>query len=281
MKVAVAIPTYNAENGCWGEVLQAVEQQDFACDIKLIVDSGSSDQTCAVAERYGWKCIRIRKEKFDHGGTRRKIVKYLYRKQFDTVVLMTQDVVLSRPDSLRNLVKFLHQNSLAGCYGRQLSGNCGSLHKWQRERCYPENSSVKTKADISSLGLMTAFFSDAFGAWNIPLIMKYGAFPDAEFGEDTLLAGKLILEGHSLGYCAEAECHHEHKDDWRTLWIRGRQVGEMHRKEAWLIKTFGMPVTKQKDGKNPPLPLRALFSFCIKSAGYVFGKFISSKSRKV
>ena len=276
MKVAIAIPTCNAENGCWENVLQAIEQQDLVCDLKLIVDSASTDNTCSLAEKSGWKCIRIKREKFDHGGTRRKIVKYLHRKQFDTVVFMTQDVVLNKPDSLRKLVEFLHQNSLAGCYGRQLSGNCGSLHKWQRERCYTEESQIRTKENIRELGLMTAFFSDAFGAWNISTILKYGAFPDTDFGEDTLLAGKLILEGHAIGYCAAAECLHEHSDDWRTLWVRGRQVGEMHRKESWLLQTFGIPNLKKKNGKNASFPPEALFSFAIKTAGYLFGKYFPS-----
>ena len=275
MKIAIAIPTLNACSGPWETVLQAIEKQDIAVDYKLVVDSGSSDETCEFASRNGWNCIRIRKSKFNHGGTRRKIVSFLSRKQIDIVVFMTQDVVLSKPDSLRNLVSFLRENKLAGCYGRQRSENCGSLHGWQREMCYTATSCIKTKAVVPVMGLMAAFFSDAFGAWDIATIMKYGSFPDADFGEDTLLAGKLILNGESLGYCAEAECLHEHQDDWKTLWSRGRQVGLLHKQEPWLLKSFGKPSVKHGGKRGPHLPLRALISFVIKGLGYFSGRYFS------
>lgn len=275
MKTAIAIPTFNACSGDWERILQAIDEQNFAPDFKLIVDSESSDETCTAARQHGWNCIKIRKSKFKHGGVRRKIVKLLFRKKFDVVIFMTQDVLLSSPDSLRQLVTFLQEENLAGCYGRQRSENCGSLHRWQRETCYPAESCIKNKEQISELGLMTAFFSDAFAAWDIGKIMKYGAFPDAQFGEDTLLAGKLILNGEAVGYCAGAECLHEHQDDWKTLWTRGWQVGELHKKESWLLKEFGAPSVTRKNRKRHPLPFKAWLSFAIKSFGYLSGRFFS------
>ena len=273
MKTAIAIPTLNASGGCWQQVLRAVDAQDLQPELKLIVDSGSEDGTCESAREHGWVCLKIHRRKFDHGGTRSRIVKLLHGKKFDAVVFLTQDVVLNRPDSLRKLIECLEKTGAAGCFGRQLSEHSGSLHEWQRKRCYPAESYVRTLADAEKYGMMTAFFSDAFGAWNIPLIAKYGAFPETEFGEDALLAAKVLLNGESIAYCAEAECLHEHRDEIPVLWSRGRMVGKFHRTHRWLLKSFGMPKMK-KEGKSEGVPVKALFSLAVKTAGYVCGRFL-------
>ena len=274
MKSALVIPTCNACGKCWEQLLQSVEMQTFKPDLKLIVDSESIDNTIGFACKAGWITLSIRREKFNHGATRRKIVKLLHRKGFDTVILMTQDVILKRSDSLRELVDFMQKNSLAGCYGRQFSFRGNTLDQWQRNRCYPDKSTVKSLSDAQSDGLMTVFFSDAFAVWNIPVILKYGGFPDAEFGEDTLLAAKLLLNGEKTGYCAEAESIHEHQDSWSALWSRGCQIGRLHRRNSWLLREFGRPNLKTHSRKADPVPWNSLFSLGIKTAAYLSGRFL-------
>jgi rhamnosyltransferase len=273
MKIALAIPTCNACGKCWNELLDSVDMQTLQPEWKLIVDSSSSDQTVPSALSRGWKCIPIRKEKFNHGGTRRKITKYLARRGFDLVIFMTQDVVLSSPDSLQKLVDYLESNFLAGCYGRQRSLHGKTYDRWQREHCYSGESFICSREDIPEDGLSAAFFSDAFAVWKIPVILKYGAFPDTEFGEDTLLAAKLLMNGEKTGYCAGAECIHEHEDSFSGLWTRGYQVGQMHRKNPWFLKTFKI-VAGNKNPVKKKIPFSLYLPLAVKTAGYIFGRFL-------
>ena len=274
MKIALAIPTFNACGNCWDQLLKSVEFQTLQPDLKLIIDSSSTDQTVPLARNAGWSVLSIRKEEFNHGGTRRELIKYLHRKGYDAAILMTQDVILKRNDSFRKLVDFLQKNKLAGCCGRQISYRKNTLEQWQRSRCYPENSRINQLQDAEKNGLMTAFFSDAFAVWDIPVIMKYGAFPDTDFGEDTLLAANLLIHGEKTGYCAEAECIHEHCETLFSLWKRGVQIGKMHRKNPWFLKTFGKPAIPEKSKRGNRLAGKALIQFAAKSAGYLWGKTI-------
>ena len=270
MKTAVAIFSCNAvERGVWNEVLDAVEKQDFRPDERLVVDSASDDRTVPVAIERGWKSMRVRREDFDHGLTRNRIVRNLQARGFDAVVFLSQDVILASPDALGKIVGFLRDRAVVGCYGRQIDTRPHSLEGWQRERCYPEVSAVKTLADVPKLKLMTPFCSNAFAAWKIDEVIDRGGFPGASFGEDMLFAAKVIEGGGAIGYCAEAAAIHEHPEDLRSLFRRGKAVGDFHRFHPELLRRFGAPA-------RPPLGAEFRFvaaKFLAKSLGYVWGRF--------
>ncbi|MBO7089159.1 MAG: glycosyltransferase family 2 protein, partial [Lentisphaeria bacterium] len=169
MKTAVVVPTLNAvKRGFWYELLRAIAEQRLQIDLELVVDSESSDQTVDLASALGWKCLRHHRGKFNHGRTRARIVRYLASKGFDTVIFLSQDVVLSEPDTLKKLTDYLWKHpEISGCCGKQISLHEKTLNAWQRERCYPNVSRIRTAADIQRDGLMAAFFSNAFAAWKI------------------------------------------------------------------------------------------------------------------
>ena len=131
MKCAVVIPALNAvRRGFFRNVLSSLEAQTFHFDLKVIVDSASADQTRALAEAYGWKCIGIRRKNFNHGLVRTRMLRYLHGRGFDTVVFLSQDVVPTAPDTLEKLIHFLWDHDIAGCYGRQISLHEHSLNAW-------------------------------------------------------------------------------------------------------------------------------------------------------
>ena len=266
MKTAIAIFTCNAVGrGVWDKVLDAVDRQDFKPDERIVVDSASDDRTVPMALERKWKVMRIRREDFDHGLTRNRILRNLQARGFDAAVFLSQDAILSSPDALGHLVDFLRDRPVAGCYGRQLDTRRHSLEGWQRERCYPETSQVKTIADAPRLKLLTPFCSNAFAAWKIAEVLDRGGFPETRFGEDMLFAATVIGEGGAIGYCAEAAAVHEHPEDLRSLFRRGRAVGEFHRRHPELLRRFGAP-------ERPPLGGGFGFilpKFLVKSFGYV------------
>ena len=244
MRFALVIPACNAvDRGVWEETLAAVEKQDRRPDARIVLDSGSSDRTAQLARDRNWRVIRIRRKKFDHGLTRGRIVRWLRHRGFDAVVFMSQDVVLASPDALGKLVDYLRDHTVTGCYGRQIGRRDSTLGAWQRKRCYPDRSQIKTLADVPRLKLMTAFCSNAFAAWKTAEVLAAGNFPRAKFGEDMLLAAAVLERGDAIGYCAEAVAVHEHPETLPELFRRGKAVGDLHREHPELLRRFGRPGT--------------------------------------
>ncbi len=272
MKTAVVVPTLNAvKRGFWYELLRAIAEQQLQIDLKLIVDSDSSDQTVELAVAHGWKCLRHDRRNFNHGTTRARIVRYLASKGFDTVIFLSQDVVLSEPGTLKKLTDFLWKHpEISGCCGKQISLHEKTLNAWQRERCYPNVSRVKSAADIQRDGLMAAFFSNAFAAWKVQDLIRFGNFPKTDFGEDMLLAAHILENGGSIGYCAEAIAIHEHSNAPSELFRRGWQIGTFHRLNPDLLKRFKNSSVKVAR-KN--IPAGVVIPLAIKAAGYCSARF--------
>src|SRR5690349_20655988 len=68
--VTVAIPTLNA-GANFAETLAAVRNQRIERGLQLLIcDSGSSDETVAIARAHDAQVITIPRERFSHGGTR-------------------------------------------------------------------------------------------------------------------------------------------------------------------------------------------------------------------
>lgn len=259
MKTALIIPTLNADrDDCWKRILNAVDAQTFVPDLKLVIDSSSGDMTRILARDCGWNVLRIRRERFNHGGTRNRIIRLLNHRGFDAVVFLSQDVELCSPDSLKNLLTFLWSHDIAGCYGRQIAGDPRSFEAWQRRICYPEQSHINSLESEFPF-----FFSDAFAAWKVKEVLRHGNFPVCKFGEDTLLASQIIRGGGRTGYCAEAVGRHEHPETVLSLFRRGFEVGELHGAHPELR---GFHATRVR------LPLRLIFPFAVKAAGYVMGR---------
>ena len=273
MKTAVVVPTLNAvKRGFWYELLRAIAEQRLQIDLKLVVDSESTDQTVELASALGWKCLRIHRRNFNHGATRARIVRYLASKGFDTVIFLSQDVVLSEPDTLKKITGFLWNHpEISGCCGKQISLHEKTLNAWQRERCYPNISRVKTAADIPRDGLMAPFFSNAFAAWKIRDLIQFGNFPTTDFGEDTLLAARILENGGSIGYCAEAIAIHEHSNAPFELFRRGWQIGSFHRLNPELLQRFKNASVNKLARKN--IPVSIIVPLAVKAAGYCSARF--------
>lgn len=272
MKTAVVVPTLNAvKRGFWYELLRAIAEQRLQIDLKLIVDSYSSDQTVELASALGWKCLRLHRRNFNHGGTRARIVRYLASKGFDTVIFLSQDVVLSEPDTLKKLTDYLWKHpEISGCCGKQISLHEKTLNAWQRERCYPNVSRIRTAADIPRDGLMAAFFSNAFAAWKIQDLIRFGNFPETDFGEDMLLASHILENGGATGYCAEAIAIHEHSNAPFELFRRGWQIGNFHRLNPDLLRRYKNSSVRIAR-KN--IPAAIVVPLAIKAAGYCSARF--------
>ncbi|HET7480360.1 MAG TPA: glycosyltransferase family 2 protein [Rubrobacteraceae bacterium] len=118
LQVSVVIPTYNAGSG-FEELLRRISAQkgDFEREL-ILIDSGSTDGTVELAERYGAVVRRVPQEDFNHGATRNLGISHARGRY---VALTVQDAVPLDESWLAAMVENLERDErVAVVYGRHV-----------------------------------------------------------------------------------------------------------------------------------------------------------------
>lgn len=235
--VSIIIPTYNAGKEFENLALM-IKTQTANIRQVLVIDSSSADETVKIANKYNFTVEIIPKTEFGHGKTRQYA---LEKVKTEIVVFLTQDALLYDEFSIENLVRCLiSDEKIAAVYGRQMPyENTGILGRFARLYNYPTISKINNFDDRKIRGLKTAFLSDSFSAYKRMPLNKIGGFPDVNFGEDTFVAAKLLMNGYKTAYCADAKVYHSHDYSLYQEYVRNREIGKFHRQEKWLLETFG------------------------------------------
>ena len=132
----------------WQDALHLVKP-----DTVLVVDSSSTDETVPLALQEGYRVHRISRSEFNHGRTRQLAVEML--DNIDIVVMLTQDALLDKPDSLGNIVSSFENEKVGVAYGRQLPRRgAGSSEAHARLFNYPPDSRLKKLEDAPVLGVV-------------------------------------------------------------------------------------------------------------------------------
>ena len=236
--IALVIPTRNAAEYL-KECLPAIEKQHLKPDEFLVIDSESSDNTVELCRAAGAKVVVIPAKQFNHGGTRRQASEMLTS---DVLIFMTQDAILSTPDSLQNLANAVAAFPEVGCaYGRQLPHyEAGLLGAHGRLFNYPAKSRTKSMQDAPTLGIKTCFSSDSFAAYRKKALEEIDGFPRDVIGsEDSYVAGQMLLKGWAVRYEASAMVYHSHDYTIMAEFKRYFDIGVFYGRERWIREHFG------------------------------------------
>lgn len=238
-RVSVIVPTYNAGK-LWPEWIRRLKSQDMKIEEVIVIDSSSTDCTRDLAKQAGFSVHIIAKDKFNHGGTR-NFAASLCREESDILVFLTQDALLAKPDSLRQLVDSFQVKDIAAAYGRQTPHkDANPIASHARLFNYPPNSSVKGKADIVKLGIKTAFISNSFSAYRREIFEELGGFPkNTILAEDMYLAARMVLDGYQIAYSANAQVFHSHNYSLVQEFRRYFDTGVFQANEKWIMESFG------------------------------------------
>lgn len=208
-RVDVIIPTYKPDNK-YIRLLQMLKRQTYPIH-KIIVMNTEKDfyRTVLYPKIENLEVHHIKASEFDHGGTRNQAVQ---KSDADIVVCMTQDAVPADYHLMENLVKYFDNERVAAVYARQLPAeNCNEVERYTRRFNYPDESRVKTKADLLELGIKTYFCSNVCAAYRRDIYEAQGGFPlHTIFNEDMIFAGRLIQNGFAVTYAADACVIHSH-----------------------------------------------------------------------
>ena len=237
-KVGLIVPTLNA-GSLWVSWLKAFEQQTRKPDCLLVIDSSSSDSTVALARTQGFDVQVIPKSEFNHGGTRQFGVNVL--SSMDIIVFLTQDALLANPDAIERLLAAFADEQVGAAYGRQLPHrNAGPIAAHARLFNYPAESQLRCLEDRTRFGIKTVFISNSFAAYRRSALMQVSGFPiDTIMNEDTYVAGKMLVSGWKIAYCADAQVFHSHEYSFLDEFKRYFDIGVFHTRTSWLQQTFG------------------------------------------
>jgi len=239
MKVSVIIPTYNAHVYI-KQLIDTLFKQTLEFADILIIDSSSQDGTAELIKVAGVNVITIPTSEFDHGGTRSMGIKNTVG---DIVIFLTQDALPVDHTSIKQLIKVFDDPKIGAAYGRQIPyPNETPFGAHLRLFNYQMHGYERIYADKHIHGIKTAFLSDSFAAYRREALEKIGLFENSLICSEDLYAGaKILKEGYSLAYVAEAMVYHSHGYSVKDEFKRYFDIGVFHSQEKWLISVFGTP----------------------------------------
>lgn len=210
MLASIIIRTYN-EQRYLGELLQAInEQSSEVVDHEVvIVDSGSTDQTLAIAESASVRVVHMRKDEFTFG---RSLNLGCDAANGDILVFVSGHCIPASRTWLDELCKPLVESKVSYTYGRQLGRDTTKFsEKIHFEKFFPNYSKVPQQGFFCN-NANAALSREAFDLFR---------FNEGLTGLEDMYLAKLLLEaGHSIGYIASAPVFHIHDEDWRQVRIR-------------------------------------------------------------
>jgi rhamnosyltransferase len=235
--ISVVIPTLNAAESI-GTLLSSLKQQSVDTEL-IIIDSASTDKTVPIAQSLGAKIIQIRREDFDHGGTRNRAAR---EATGDILVFMTQDALPADKFVVERLTDALKGPGVAASYARQIArADASPPEAFVRAFNYPSEPLVKTIAQIPMLGFKTFFFSNVCSSIRKDVFNELGGFPEGVImDEDMLFAARAINNDYSIVYVPEASVFHSHQYDWFGQFRRYFDIGVSFRGHGNLLRVGTM-----------------------------------------
>lgn len=280
-KFSLVIPTYKPGDE-FSELLQKISVQTLKPERIIIINTESKYlQDSLYAGICNVEVYHISKDEFDHGGTRDMGLKMT---EEDFVVFMTQDAVPHDEFLFEELLKPFSDETVGVVYARQAGDeNCNIIENFTREFNYPDYDIVKSKAQLSEMGIKTYFSSDVCAAYRKALYLENGGFEiNTIFNEDSLYAAKIIGQDKKVVYASKAVVVHYHNYKLMQYLKRNFDLGVSHSRywevfeglksenegAALVKKTAKYLVEKGKIYLIPSLILKSGFKFI----GYKLGK---------
>lgn len=189
----------------------------------IVVDSGSTDETLDIANRYPVRLEQIPPEEFHHARTR-NFAASLAAGEF--LVCLSQDAIPASDDWLAAMISSFEEPSVGAVYGRHLPKTGCSLERQHTlDTIYGSERIVKEPSSREQLGYRYYHFSDANSAIRRK-VWQVTRFPDElKFFEDVGIAKKILDGGWKIVYEPRASVYHSHHHTTLALFKRYFDIG--------------------------------------------------------
>lgn len=210
MPCSIIIRTFN-ESRYLPYLLEGIRKQTLSKPEVIVVDSGSTDETVAIAERFGAKIVQIDPREFSFG---RSLNQGIAAASQDLVVIASAHVFPVFPDWLESLLAPFADPAVALTYGKQRGTSpvyiaSGIPHTTK----FSESEIFKIWfPDSSTYEQSHPFCNNANAAIRRNLWVKRPYDEDLTGLEDLDWAKWAISEEFKIAYSAEAEIVHIHDE---------------------------------------------------------------------
>jgi rhamnosyltransferase len=237
---SLMIPTKNGGE-LFKKVVKGLQNQTCWADVEfIVVDSGSTDDTVAVARAAGAKCISIPPAEFNHGATRDFGISLAGTNR---VVMTVQDAVPRDSCMIENLLRALDEDGVAGAYAHQIAQPSADAITKRNLVLHFTGSharavqSVPSAAHYDSLNPREKHAVSNFDNVCSALrkdVWELEKFGRVNFGEDIDWAQRVIKRGYKIIYEPAAAVIHSHD---RPISYEYKRTYVCHRK---LYRLFGL-----------------------------------------
>lgn len=208
-----------------GQLLDGISKQTLKEREVILVDSGSTDRTVQIAEKYGVKIEHINKDEFTFG---RSLNRGIKAAKGEFIINISAHCYPVYPDWLEQIIKPFEDKQVAVSYGKQRGGkeNHYSEHQWFKNY-FPDEPQPRQANPYTH---------------NANAAIRRGLWEEHQYNED--LTGLEDLEwsswaldqGYFVAYVPEAEAVHIHSENMK-------QVHYRYRREAIAMKQI-LPKSK-------------------------------------
>lgn len=211
--ISIIIPTKNA-GMAFEKLMRSLKSQKGLKEIELIViDSGSTDETLAIARKECAKIMDVAPQEFHHAFTRNKAAEFATG---DYILFLVQDAIPSSDNWLHEMARVLTCNEVAAVScAESPREDCDLFY-----RCLMWNHYRSLYLDRDRILTWDASCTSPFGLRansqisNVALLIRRNIFLNykfkTEFAEDLELGTRLIRDGHRMGFLHTTRIVHSH-----------------------------------------------------------------------
>lgn len=200
-KVSLYIPCFNSANTI-SKCIESISKQTYKIDEIIVIDDGSTDNTCEIASRYNVKIIQHK----EHKGLAEARNTGISNSKNEYIASIDSDCV-ARKDWLETLIATIKNENIAGAGGYLIETNSNSIaDKWRMIHLTQNWGNKKITNPRQLFGNNILFRKSALfdvGLYNP--IYKTNS-------EDYDISQRLMKKGYTLVYTPKAKVGHIRKD---------------------------------------------------------------------
>lgn len=220
-----------------GRLLKGLEQQTVRLHEVILVDSGSTDETVAIAEAAGCTIVHIAKNEFSFG---RALNRGCAAATGDILLFASAHVYPVYNTYVEHIVSAFERDGVAIAYGRQVGDERTKFSESRVMLKWFPNQNIWDQGHP---------FSNNANAAVLKSVWQQTPYDETLTGlEDLDFAKKALDKGYKIAYVADAPVVHVHEETWSTIRNRYRREAMAYARivkgsEMSLPRALGLALT--------------------------------------